>query len=387
VRSWSDNWDVALSPLFSTQTKNGLTSLFTLKNADLSVANPWFVGLSISLVDLDPGTDSNSAAATALDREALLSVKGEVFDQCNKACRYDSVGRSDDECKAFDTWQQDRQRYERDIRECAKTCTDTECVKPNSDQCKTCTETCRERPPDFAIALSPDQMCKSGNTGYQHKYDSPHRDRRGRFPEWVVSVGGGWGLAEHKYLDAIPGAAGSVGVNDQTRSDVRIALSVTYVSTRSPLTLEWASYYRSVFDDSATTAQWCTPMVPVLDPKGGTAQVCKQLPQGAASNAQTLWTTLLAGYVSKPDGAWRAAIGPLASVDASGSSKTIGAQAPFYLNVGSLPGFVGDFKSIVRLTPIASYTFSSSGNTEAVGVVLDLIAQRNLFPRSLDWVK
>jgi hypothetical protein len=383
---WPD-WDIALTPVFATQTKNGVTNLFALKNSGTGVANPWFLGLSISFIDLDPDIDANSPAAPQSERDVLAQVKTEVFNQCNEACRWNSKSRSDVECKSFDAWQDGRKNLEPTVAECASSCKATACDnKPDLDGCKTCMERCRELAPDFSIALAPDQMCSSGNVTYKRKYDTPHRDRRGRFPAWVISIGGGWGLGEHRYLDASPGAAGELSVYDRTKSDVRLATSATYVSTQSPFTLELAAYYRTVFDDSSTIAQWCTPQVSVRDASGGTAQVCKQLPLHAPVNSRTIWTTLLAGYANKPNGAWRMSIGPFYSFDAASSSSTIGIQAPIYLNVAQLPGFAGDFKSIVRITPTASYAFADSG-TKQVGVLLELVAQRNLFPRALDWVK
>ncbi len=388
VRGLSDYWDMAITPVFATQTKNGATSLFTLKNAAIGVANPWFIGLSLSFIDLSPELDPNAPGAPASVRDAQAFAKSEAFNQCNLACRYDSPSRSDEECKAFDAWEQERKNFEPEIAECAKSCEEKSCAKPDSDNCRACAERCRGLVPDFAIKFSPDQMCKSGNALFRRKYDGLRRERRGRFPEWILSVGAAWGLSEHQYLDAVPTATmGDLAVVDKTKSDIRVAASATYVSTTSPLTVEWAAYLRSVFDDSLTTAQWCTPMVPVQDLKGGTAQTCKQLPQGAPENGQTLWTTILVGYVDKPDGPWRMAIGPVVSFDASSSSGAIGAQAPFYLDLASVPGFAGDFKFIVRITPAASYGVWGSTQVRQVGVTVELLTQRNLFPRALDWVR
>jgi hypothetical protein len=98
---WPD-WDIALTPVFATQTKNGVTNLFALKNSGTGVANPWFLGLSISFIDLDPDIDANSPAAPQSERDVLAQVKTEVFNQCNEACRWNSKSRSDVECKSFD---------------------------------------------------------------------------------------------------------------------------------------------------------------------------------------------------------------------------------------------------------------------------------------------
>ncbi|HLH28288.1 MAG TPA: hypothetical protein VKW77_05200, partial [Acidimicrobiales bacterium] len=141
----------------------------------------------------------------------------------------------------------------------------------------------------------------------------------------------------------------------------------------------------------------------------GRASFCSGDPYGGPQQTQRVFLTAQAGYVSKPSGFWRASGGPVFSwqttrfqelMTAPGtnsnaptigavdqSSYTIGLETPVYLNFASGPEkYVGDYKGLLRVTPSALFThFDSGGWDKALFVKVELLGQRTMFAKVLDW--
>jgi hypothetical protein len=125
-----------------------------------------------------------------------------------------------------------------------------------------------------------------------------------------------------------------------------------------------------------------------------------------------LFTTAQVGYVSRPSGWWRASIGPLLGVQvtpepvnlrdkvattlAAGANLgkgledktlvTVGVMAPIYVNFARAPEeWVGEYKGLARVTPTFLAIHGDTGWDLRFLVTIDLLGQRTLFGRALDW--
>jgi hypothetical protein len=130
-------------------------------------------------------------------------------------------------------------------------------------------------------------------------------------------------------------------------------------------------------------------------PAGGTAatpvplQSCQQFILGAPRSNLTVFATAQVGYLMRPSGFFRASIGPLlSSADITVDTlTTVGFEAPIYLNFVNAPHqYVGDYKGLVRLTPAALWTHSYAGWDSRFVLLIELLGQRTLFGKALDWL-
>ncbi len=223
----------------------------------------------------------------------------------------------------------------------------------------------------------------------------------GAHPTHVVSFGGAATGATYDFFDSDP--AMNLTVKSATKIGGTAAFSYTYVRQlwgRGGFTFEAPFVFDSSWTPSYIPLHWCTPVGQVPHASGAGSdpgQSCSDSVLGGPTQTNRYFAALQLGYVdiytdkndlNRPKSIWRASVGPAITVVSSGGVNTIQAvlQAPFYLNFSIAKGYQeNNFLGIIRLTPSVGALYNGAVWSPQVLLTLDLIADRLLFRRSLQW--
>jgi hypothetical protein len=224
----------------------------------------------------------------------------------------------------------------------------------------------------------------------------------GLHPIHVIAIGGGVNGGGFDYFVADK----DKNLTEERRDKIGGTFAVSYTHVhqlyeRGGVTFEVPFWLDSGYAASPVAFSYCSPagQVPRADGSGSDpAQSCGSGVIGAPTQSTRTFAAFEVGYVdihtdvkdlNRPKSYWRAAIGPVIDTTSSNGTSTIEVtvQAPLYLNFNLISSGASQdaYKGIVRLTPSAGAVYDGSHWHPQVLLKLELLSDRLLFPRGLQW--
>jgi hypothetical protein len=350
----TNGWDLAFSPFFRAKAD----SAANLFGGDADSGKWWLLGASLTFTQLGLRVPSRPGSGGPIDQ-----LKAAAYQVCEAACTRPAA--SDDD-RAF--------------------CDRFTSVSPSE--------------------IDPSEFCSDGKQllrGQPQLYEWG-----GRFPRLALSVGAMAGSNSFQFLrpqlEESPSQKTPMCVIDyvaarERHTDWSFATSATFVghngmTVEVPLTVteRWKPSEHRV-TACAAAGQYVppgqAPTAPGTLPGTVPLQECQEHNLGSPVSTLTVFMTAQVGYVLRPSGFFRASVGPLLSWSDITVDKltTVGFEAPVYLNfVSAPPQFVGDYKGLIRVTPAALWTHSFARWESRFVVLIELLGQRTLFGKALDWL-
>jgi hypothetical protein len=343
LTSLSADWQLEVAPSASVAAPGGVADLFRVDDGKTSGPKRWSAGISLSFV------------GWSRDPYAGLSREQAQRDRAWAACR----------------------------AHCAET------QSADDDGTTFCKDFGAQQ--SWPASVDPSQLCKAGQEAL-HDVAGPVYPPFGAHPSYVLAAGGAVSGATFDYFAAATSMA--LSPKSQSRTGGTAALSFTLVRQlfrRDGVTFELAAVYETRWRGSGTPVRICVPAGWLL---GNPAQSCEDGVLGAPTEAHRLFVAAEAGYVdihtdprdhNRPKSVWRFAAGPIVRWTSNGGRLDVGAQLPVYLNLVAAGGGGEVYKGIVRLTPTIVAVREGDTWRPLIALTLDLIGDRFLFPRGLDW--
>jgi hypothetical protein len=219
-----------------------------------------------------------------------------------------------------------------------------------------------------------------------------------RFPVLDVSAWGGGGGARFDYYLQTPATATYTSTSAWNPSGQFAfeLVSVPPVPTDSlvGLSIEIPLVYKSAYQASKTTGSACKALGTLASSPGSMLSSCSPAEAiGAPRLGTNVTLEFYVGVVDRWNGIWRAALGGSYSHDEVTGLDTWSIKLPFYVNGSVLTGSKNDsetkppvvtldYSGVVRLTPTFQTTPGGQTPGWAMLLSLELLGQRNLFPRA-----
>jgi hypothetical protein len=332
-------------PSLSASTDGGTGDLFSFSNGESSVGVPWTLGATVafSKLGLTPEPLLGRMGERRNDRARVQKAAGACLDQCRTG-----VSTTDDE-KTF------------------------------------CLAHEKQSASDL-LDLDPDDLCVKGKKSF--KASSPEnefRAARGLFPEWDISIGGAGGLSEMRYFKKQDDESMMYKDTSSVAPSMTLAFALTWVQQQRghghTIELPLSIGYR--WDAQQAMGHYCPVKGTIgVDP----VQKCADRSLGDPDKNLILNAAILSGIVDTDKGYWRLSMGPSVSYKSTGNEIHAHLEIPVYFNTSPLVSSGLNYQGIIRLTPAIGVSHDSQKGTafEAV-LTLDILGQRNLFMRALDW--
>lgn len=349
LRGLSPSWDLHVLPSLNTSVDTGSGELLSFSKGKLSSEVPWTLSATVALSKLV--TTPEIVTHRISDRKAQLTAVRAAAGICLMRC---SAG----------TITNDEQTF------------------------------CQANPgqsPDDLADLDPAKLCDKGKLAFKLAFESSVplaedelREAR-MFPKWDISIGIEGGRSKMQYLE--PQGDGAMMYSEASRkaTSARLAFALIYVEPQAgrgyTFELPLSAGYRS--DAQQTTGHYC----PVIGSVGGAPiETCADRPVGAPDKNFVANAAALLGIADTDHGSWRVAAGPAVDYKSTNNEVHADFEIPIYLNTTPLIADKSQYQGIIRLTPTFGLSYDSKNGAafEAV-LTLDLLGQRNLFSRALDW--
>lgn len=416
-----EEFDLTVQPVFRGATSGGTETVFFAAENSTSPASSWGFGGTVSIVDLGKpkwpkhelvarakraAFDACTVFCDAPQTEAqksfcdLKKKRGE--DEAKAACGSDPPSPWASYCQAHKNSDEAPKRTEQQLAEARKTCSGVMDFETLARCLPLLVQSMPPKTPDFpkgspaASSFEPNEFCESGRELFNSMY-RPNHEERARYPRWVLSLGVLGESNRYRYLAPNPSDTTVLSDQSNDRSSIAGGVLFTWVSRDGHGTFEFPASFSTTPTAANTTAKWCVPAGSVsrgsepmpADP----AQSCQELPNGTPSETRDFRTALMFGLTDKSDaGHWRGAFGPVYRYTRIDSGTTIkathslGFALPLYINLFNLPSlYVGEYKSLIRMTPNFQYVRKNGSWDPQFLVTLELLTQRTLFAGSLDW--
>lgn len=346
LRGLSARWDLHVLPSLRATTDGGTGDLFQFSNGKLSSGAPWMFGVTVAFSKLALPEPLSQRMA---DRKVQRAVARKAAAACLARCGAEDI--TDDE-KTF--CQANQGRTAADL-----------------------------------VDLDPGDLCAGGKAMFAANFTEDEVRQARLFPQWDISAGFELGLSEMQYLVEQPGngpdAPKMYTEDSRAASSMTGALAVTYVRPEPGygFTLELPLSAGHRWDAQQTVGQYCPSSGSVGD---APIVTCSERPVGAPAQNFVVNAAVLAGVVDTDHAYWRIAAGPMVNYKSTNNEVHAGIEIPLYLNTTSLIADKSQYQGVIRLTPTFGMSYDSkNGRAFEAVLTIDLLGQRNLFFRALDW--
>ncbi len=263
-------------------------------------------------------------------------------------------------------------------------------------------------------AVSVGELCEQGQAHYiREEATNVDVRRSANHSPWFVSMGLRGGSRNIRYVrgEAFVDGEEVPPYEEVERNTGSLQSGISFafippqpISNQGHWYIEAVAGYGNAVTTGSDTVQWCEP-IDQISPSvnGGTVtgegQQCSEALFGRARRTHSVDVGVWSGAVEPSSGWWRVSFGPRygVSIRDDRTLHRVSLEAPVYFNLLNRAKVAGTedkrdkeikYKGIVRLAPRVTWTIDTADrNADSVKflLVLDLLAQRNLFLYALDW--